>query len=236
MFMMNIFFGMGKARHTRIKTIFKFTTVVCIFIGFIFANRAIGSAQDRPDNSTNHEKIRERDTITIMPRSSWNAQPARPFKAHTPVLITVHHEGGKILHKTDDAKQRLKNIQTWCMGPDRNWSDIPYHYLIAPDGTVYAGRNTLTVGETNTEYDPTGHLLICFLGNYNEQKIDDHLLAVLTDLLRDSCIKYKISPKDISTHKDHSTMTSCPGEDIYAYFESGYIVDEVNKKINANRN
>ncbi|MFC3197656.1 peptidoglycan recognition family protein [Parapedobacter deserti] len=172
-----------------------------------------------------------RDTVPIVPRSSWEAQPAKPFKQHVPVQITVHHEGGKRLMPSDDARQRLNNIQRWCMGPDRNWADIPYHLLIAADGTVYEGRNPLTMGETNTDYDPTGHLLICFLGNYNEQQLDEKLLQVLIDLLVDSCIKYKISPTAISTHRDHSQQTACPGEDIYAYFKSGYVVDEVKERM-----
>jgi hypothetical protein len=170
-----------------------------------------------------------RDTVLIIPKREWKAQEARPYKQHTPVKITVHHEGGKILTIDDDARQRLRNVQAWCMGPDRKWTDIPYHLLIAADGSVYEGRNPLTVGETNTEYDPTGHLLICFLGNYNQQKLDDKLLKVLINLLADQCIKYNISPDDISTHRDHSNQTACPGEDIYAYFKSGHIVDELKK-------
>jgi hypothetical protein len=169
------------------------------------------------------------DTVEISPRSSWDAQEARPYKQHVPVQITVHHEGGKLLLPTDDARQRLKNIQTWGMGPDRQWTDIPYHLLIAADGTVYEGRSPFTVGETNTEYDPTGHLLICFLGNYNQQQLDEKLLAVLIRLLADSCRKYDISPDEISTHRDHSKQTTCPGDDIYSYFENGYIVEEVKK-------
>lgn len=175
------------------------------------------------------------DTVPIMPRGSWHAKAPRPYKKHVPVQITVHHEGGKLLTLTDDAKQRLWNVQHWCMGPDRNWTDIPYHLLIAPDGTVYQGRDPLTVGETNTEYDPTGHLLICFLGNYNQQSLDNNLLQVLIRLLVDSCIKYGISPTDISTHRDHSQQTACPGEDIYSYFKSGYVVDEVTKLLNAEK-
>ena len=149
------------------------------------------------------------------------------YKQQVPIKITVHHEGGKVLSKTDDAKQRLKNIQTWGMGPDRKWADVPYHLLIATDGTVYQGRNPLTVGETNTEYDPTGHLLICFLGNYSQQKLDRRLRKVLVNLLADQCIKYNIAANEISTHRDHSSQTTCPGEEIYSYFKSGYMVKEV---------
>src|SRR5690606_38850487 len=136
-------------------------------------------------------------------------------------------EGGKVLADTADATIRLKNVQTWCMGPDRNWADIPYHYLIAPDGTVYEGRDPLTVGETNTEYDPTGHLLICFLGNYERQELTPHLLDVLTNLIVHFCIKYNISPDNIATHRDYSKITNCPGKNIYPYFPNGTIVNRV---------
>lgn len=203
----------------------KFRAVFIITILFssiiFFANQAYAQLK-KPAN---------RDTVTIIPKSEWKGVAGRPYKHHVPIKITVHHEGGKVLTEADDAKQRLKNIQTWGMGPDRKWTDVPYHLLIAPDGTVYEGRNQLTVGETNTEYDPTGHLLICFLGNYTQQKLDKKLLKVLVNLLADQCIKYNISPTEISTHRDHSKQTTCPGEDIYSYFKNGYIVKAVSKAI-----
>lgn len=201
----------------------KFQTV---FIITILLSLVIFSANQTYAQS---KKTANRDTVTIMPKSEWKGVTGRPYKQHVPIKITVHHEGGKVLTEADDAKQRLKNIQTWGMGPDRKWADVPYHLLIAPDGTVYEGRNQLTVGETNTEYDPTGHLLICFLGNYSQQKLDKKLLKVLVNLLADQCIKYNISPTDISTHRDHSKQTTCPGEDIYSYFKNGYIVKAVTK-------
>jgi uncharacterized lipoprotein YddW (UPF0748 family) len=167
------------------------------------------------------------DQVLIQPRSSWNAAQPRPYKQHTPVRITVHHEGGRVLADTASATTRLKNVQTWCMGPDRKWTDIPYHYLIAPDGTVYEGRSPLTVGETNTEYDPTGHLLICFLGNYNQQELNPNLLNVLTRLIAHFCKQYNISPETIATHRDYSKNTTCPGPNIYPYFSGGQVKREV---------
>ena len=196
-----------------------------ILLMLLFSNRNQVLAQ-----SVTTKKSKQ-DTVKIWPKSEWKGVEGRPYKQNIPVRITVHHEGGKVLTVNDDAKQRLKNIQTWGMGPDRKWADVPYHLLIAPDGTVFEGRSPLVVGETNTEYDPSGHLLICFLGNYQQQKLDENLLKVLTNLLADQCIKYGISPKEISTHKDHSKQTTCPGEDIYSYFETGYIVKEVSKLV-----
>jgi hypothetical protein len=164
----------------------------------------------------------------IIPRSGWNAADARPFKEHTPVRITVHHEGTKLL-ATDDAARKIKNIQTWGMGPDRKWADIPYHFLIAPNGTIYEGRNVNTVGETNTEYDPTGHLLICCLGNLEEQELPKEQLASLISLIAYTSKKYNIPYETLAAHKDFSRQTNCPGKNLYPLFENGYIKSEVKK-------
>lgn len=192
------------------------------------------TAVSRSSNESNRTEIHP-NVLAIIPRKGWDASEPRPYKSQVPVQITVHHEGGRVLYETDDAAQRIKNIQTWGMGKDRNWTDIPYHFLIAPDGTVYEGRNVLTAGETATEYDPTGHLLICFLGNYEKQTLNENLLDVLTRLIAKLCIQYHISPDTIASHRDHSTMTDCPGKNIYYYFENGYIKKRV-KDLLANQN
>lgn len=189
-------------------------------------NAVAVTAVDRVGNESDRSEV-DPHAVAIVPRSFWHASEPRPYKQHVPVQITVHHEGGKVLADTADGGRRLKAIQTWGMGPDRKWADVPYHYLIAADGTVYEGRNAYTVGETYTEYDPTGHLLICFLGNYSEQKLNDHLLDVLTRLIAYFCKKYNISPETIATHRDHSKQTTCPGKNIYPYFENGYVKNRV---------
>jgi hypothetical protein len=168
--------------------------------------------------------------ITIVPRSGWNAAEPRPYKQHTPVQITIHHEGTR-LELTDDAARKIKNIQTWGMGPDRNWVDVPYHYFIAPNGTIYEGRNVFTVGETATEYDPTGHLLINCLGNLEVQEMPPQQLESLIKMLAWCCKKYKLPWETISSHRDHSSQTTCPGKNLYKYLENGYIKEEVKKLV-----
>ena len=168
--------------------------------------------------------------VNILPRSAWNAQEPKPYRQHTPVQITVHHEGTKLL-PTDDAAGKIHNIQKWGMGPDRNWTDIPYHFLIAPNGTIYEGRDVNTVGETATEYDPAGHLLINCLGNLEQQELPDAQLKSLIDLLAYSCKKYNLPYSSIATHRDHSNQTICPGKNLYQHFQSGYIVGEVRKRL-----
>lgn len=178
---------------------------------------------------SNHKKIAlQQLDPSIVQRIDWNALEARAYKQHTPVRLTIHHEGTR-LEKTDDAAKKLRAIQKWGMGTDRNWTDIPYHFLIAPNGTIYEGRNVFTVGETNTEYDPTGHLLISCLGNLNEQEMPKEQLESLIKLTAYCCKKYKLPIETIASHRDHSTQTTCPGKNLYQYLENGYIKREVGK-------
>jgi len=164
--------------------------------------------------------------LTINSRNTWSAADPKPFKQHIPERITIHHEGTRF-EKNDDASKHIKNVQTWGMGKDRNWIDIPYHFLIDPNGNVYEGRNVFTVGETATEYDPTGHLLITCLGNFEEQEISEEQLEALIHLIAHCCNKYKISPETIASHKDYSKQTVCPGKNLYRYLENNYIKEEV---------
>jgi hypothetical protein len=162
----------------------------------------------------------------INPRSTWNADDPKPFKQHVPERITIHHEGTKF-DKSDDAPMHIKNVQTWGMGRDRNWIDIPYHFLIDPNGNIYEGRNVFTVGETATEYDPAGHLLITCLGNFEEQDVSKEQLNSLIKLIAYCSKRFAISPETIASHKDYSNQTVCPGKNLYKYLETNYIKDEV---------
>ena len=158
----------------------------------------------------------------IIPRSGWNANEPRTFQKHVPARITVHHEG-TFFDKTGDAAKKIRNIQIWGMGPDRNWSDIPYHFLIAPDGKIYEGRDVFTVGETATEYDPTGHLLITCLGNYEVQEVSEETINSLVKMIAYCSKKYDVPVSTLSTHRDNSKQTTCPGKNLYKYFEEGVI-------------
>lgn len=166
----------------------------------------------------------------IIPRSGWNAADPKPYARHEPVRITVHHEGTKLL-ATDDAVRKIKGIQSWGMGPDRKWADVPYHFFVAPDGKIYEGRDIHTVGETNTEYNPTGHLLICCLGNYEEYEVPEAQLESLIRLIAWCSKTYKIPVETLATHRDYSTQTTCPGKNLYRYFSNGYIMKEVKKRL-----
>jgi len=169
-------------------------------------------------------------TVQIHSRSEWNAAAPKAYKSHVPSKITIHHEGEIFDPNKQSSQQHIKNIQTWGMSDARNWSDIPYHFLIDFDGNVFEGRNVFTAGETATEYNPEGHLLITCFGNFEEQKVTEKQLKSLIELTAYCCTKYQINPSSIKAHRDYA-KTLCPGEDLYRYIETGYLQSEVEKKI-----
>jgi len=169
--------------------------------------------------------IKDQYKIVINNRSSWNADDPKPYKTHVPVRITIHHEG-EIFNRGENAPEHIKRVQVWGMGPDRNWADMPYHFLIDPDGNIYEGRNVFTAGETATEYDPSGHLLLTCMGNFEEQELSQAQLNALINLTAYCCNKYGIPSDSIASHKDYAE-TLCPGKDLYRYISNGYIKQKV---------
>ena len=113
---------------------------------------------------------------------------------------------------------------------DRNWWDLPYHYLIDLDGNIYEGRDPKYAGETNTTYDPRGHLLISVIGNYNQQEPTEAQIDAIAEMMGYAVQKYNLSMDDIFGHGDWAD-TSCPGEYLQKYLDNGTFRKAVKKKL-----
>lgn len=134
--------------------------------------------------------------------------------------ITLHHEGSpKPLRPEDDPVAGLRALQSWGER-DRNWWDVPYHYLIDLDGHVYEGRDWHYMGETNTTYDPSGHLLISILGNYNLQEPTPAQLNAIADVMAWAVKKFDVPLDSIRGHYQYAE-TGCPGKNLRKYLEDG---------------
>ena len=168
--------------------------------------------------------------LRIIPVSEWGGTPmstdaAATTKRHVPQYITLHH-GGVAFLRDKHPKQYLRNLQSWSRDT-RKWADIPYHYLIDLDGNVYEGRDVNYAGDTNTEYDPTGHALIVVLGNFEEVDPNSAQLNAVTATMAMLAKRFNISPDNIAGHKDYSANTACPGKSLYPYLQNGYFKRQV---------
>lgn len=131
--------------------------------------------------------------------------------------LTVHH-GGVRWEPGTDVQAYMRRLQQWSR-ETKGWVDIPYHYIIAPDGKIYAGRSPLIAGDTNTEYDTQGHVQVMLLGNFEEQVPTssqwDSGVQLLSHLLR----AHGLAPSSIGAHLHHSKQTACPGANLMVRFE-----------------
>jgi len=132
--------------------------------------------------------------------------------------LTLHHSATPLLFE-DDLGLKLRNMQSWG-ARDRNWWDIPYHFIIALDGSVLEARDYNFVGDTNTRYDPTGHFLINCYGNYNDAEPNEKQLATIANLMAWAAVEFKIDPLKIYGHCDLA-QTSCPGKNLHKYITDG---------------
>jgi hypothetical protein len=156
----------------------------------------------------------------VRSRDAWNAEPpVQPYVPQKPTGVSLHHTGAP-WNGRPGPEQYLRNIQAFHTGPQREWEDIAYHYLVDLDGVIWAGRPPTVRGNPSIYYDPTGLVLISFLGDFESQTPTDTQLASSADVAAWLMKKYNIPPTALSGHRDHAP-TTCPGDHIYHTLQDG---------------
>jgi hypothetical protein len=160
----------------------------------------------------------------MLARSEWGAKPpVPPWKEHRGTRITIHH-AGVATNRSRTFAAMLQALQNFSQNPGKlasgrdkpAWPDIPYHWYIGWQGGIANCRDPKIVGDTNTEYDPTGHLLVCLEGNFETEQPTGDQIRALDELVTWLVAQYRVSPDLIATHKDYSAQTSCPGANLYS--------------------
>ncbi len=159
----------------------------------------------------------------IVTRAEWKAAPRMVgAKPHVIRYVTIHHTGVKS-NPARSLEEKLRGLQQFSQRQDKlangqtkpAWSGVPYHYYISIDGRIGEGREWFFAGDTNTEYDPTGHLLIVVEGEFGIEEPTEAQMKSLTAMTIYSCWKWRVPSDRIATHKDFSKQTSCPGAALY---------------------
>ncbi len=162
--------------------------------------------------------------IEVICRDAWGAVPVvGQFALHTIEHITVHHTA-VVLASNTDAPARARQHQRYHQS--LGWPDLAYHYLIDANGHVYEGRPFDAVGDTATDYDPTGHFLVCCEGDFNQQEIGEDQYRSLVNLVAWGSAEFGVDPATIRGHRDLAT-TSCPGDNLYPLVAEGTLAADV---------
>lgn len=164
-------------------------------------------------------------TVASLPPQIANATTAggadmRLRVSHEITHVTLHHTGdSRPLLPGEDPVQRLRGLQSWG-ARDRNWWDVPYHFLMDLEGRIFEGRDYHYMGETNTTYDPGGHFLISIIGNYGRQEPTRAQIEAIADLMAWAIQEFDLPLDRIGGHYNYAT-TGCPGEHLRKYLEDG---------------
>jgi hypothetical protein len=139
---------------------------------------------------------------------------------HSITHVTLHHTGSpEPLRPEEDPVAKLRGLQSWGAS-DRNWWDVPYHYLLDLNGKIYEGRDWHFMGETNTTYDPGGHFLISVIGNYDRQEPTPAQLAAIADMMAWALKKFDLPIERLGGHYNYAD-SGCPGKNLRKYLEDG---------------
>lgn len=159
----------------------------------------------------------------LISRAAWGAKPpVKPYKAHVIERITIHHQGVKA-GTTQDAKQRLRNMQAFHQSEKRGFADISYHFIIDRNGNLYEGRPLTAPGESKTDYNPEGHLSICLLGNFNMQDPTEKQIETLRALVQWGLQTFHLTTDTVKAHRDYA-RTDCPGKNLYRRIQEGTLL------------
>lgn len=199
-----------------------------IFFVLFILFQLVSLAQDEP--KINIMDLNYPEELGVITRADWGWLPLENTKEEAKITkITIHH-GGVEFSADKDPAEAIRNLQKWSRA-EKNWIDIPYHFMIDLNGKIYEARPINLPGDTNTEYDPTGHALIEVMGNYEIQEFSENQMKSLVALSAFLAKEFNIPISDIKTHKDYSAMTVCPGKNIYKYFEDGTIIKMIGEKM-----
>ena len=161
--------------------------------------------------------------VPIVTRAEWGAHdPVLPMREHRIERITIHHTATR-QDTSRSLAQKLRGLQAFSqrddsLGDGRKkpaWADVPYHYYIAVDGTVGEARSWRYVGDSNTPYDPTGHLLIVVEGNFEDEQLTEPQMRALEALVTSFARRFHVPGERLGGHKDYAS-TRCPGKHLYA--------------------
>jgi N-acetyl-anhydromuramyl-L-alanine amidase AmpD len=154
----------------------------------------------------------------MISRKAWKANdPVGKGKEHEVRFITIHHTA--TLQKKDvPVETKMRNLQAFSQRDDKldtgkfkpAWFDVPYHFYIAADGRIAEGRELKYAGDTNTEYDPTGHALVVLEGSFGKEEPTLEQIESMKELVTWLAHRYKIPAANIKGHDDYA-KTGCPG-------------------------
>lgn len=168
----------------------------------------------------------------MIDQSIWRQGLPEPHydRIHNTVRnIIIHHSATSNL--VTDYTSAIRNIYLYHTGVN-HWSDIGYNYVVAPDGSIYKGRDPGIYPQDEVLgahfcSSNTGTMGICVLGTYTNVGPSDTSMRSLEKLLVWKLAKDRLDPLGVTPHPLNTDLdvicghrngcvTLCPGDSLYA--------------------
>lgn len=157
------------------------------------------------------------------------------LKRHTVPInkVTVHYTAIK-KNPNLPIERKLKGLFRFSANDltqfkKQLWGDIPYNYYIDMNGQAAEGRSPDYIPDTNTSYNPDGHVTIVVEGDATDD-VSPAQKAKLNKMVKALQDKYNIPPSGVNVHNHYAT-TSCPGPALGAAMQE-YRVQNANYRPN----
>ncbi|MCP4113310.1 MAG: hypothetical protein GY749_48565 [Desulfobacteraceae bacterium] len=167
---------------------------------------------------------------SVVSRAGWGCDESLKnwtTQYRTVTHVVIHHTAGS--NSATDYPKVIRDIY-YYHAITRDWGDIGYNYLVAPNGVLYEGRyggDDVVAGHAYG-YN-TGSMGLSFMGTYTSVTPSNQMLDSAEELLAWKCDQRSIDPLGSSTlastlvnkyvsnilgHRDVGS-TECPGSVLY---------------------
>lgn len=149
----------------------------------------------------------------VMPRALWGAVPAREAYVERGDLwaVVVHHTGvpAAELDRPSAERAYARAIQRRHFA--RGWTDIGYHFIIAPSGRVFLGRPVEALAAHTLGHNH-GTVGVAVAGDFERERPTAAALHALRDVLD------RLSPDRHISVLGHGDLaaTPCPGRFLHS--------------------
>lgn len=173
------------------------------------ASPSAPAASSAPDPTT---PAAPRDRPAVSRELLGLDAPAPGGEPHTARGLMLHHTAAP----TAPAEQAPERFRAHARGHrEAGFVDVAYHWGVGVDGTVYQLRDEAIAGETFTDYDPAGWLLVVCEGNFEESQPPQPMLEAVADVFAARASTLGIDPVTLVGHRDLAA-TACPGQHLQA--------------------
>lgn len=165
--------------------------------------------------------------LGVVSRDSWGARAATCSTSDASKYRMAIHHTASLQTSGGSVAERVRQIQAYAMDT-RGYCDIPYHFLIGIDGSIYEGRPIDTLG-AHTAGNNTGNAGMAAVGCFHDSECpdggaepSDAMLYAMSRLVATISQVYTISidSDHVKGHRDHSgASTACPGSYLYAHLD-----------------